>query len=125
MVSRLPLPSRVPGAPKEECGSPRRPHRPDRRNSRHLLLYRLDLLQRWPASRFFSTTSRRESLPEGPDSGTAMSVRFRFHYFFISRDPHPVVLRIYRMTTKPPPKRRRPKEPVRPHDLAQILKERS
>jgi hypothetical protein len=59
-----------------------------------------------------------------------MSVEFRFHYFFLSLEPHPLVLHIYRMVLKKP-KRERPMNPtdeeptVQPSDLARGFKERT
>jgi len=53
-----------------------------------------------------------------------MNVFFRFHYFFLSPDPYPLVLRIYKMTTKPP-KRQPPKQPVLPQELALEFKKRA
>jgi hypothetical protein len=54
-----------------------------------------------------------------------MSIRFRLHYFFVSRDPYPILLRIYRMTVEPTPKAEPPKEPVLPQELAPEFKKRT
>jgi hypothetical protein len=54
-----------------------------------------------------------------------MTVRFEFHYYTLSLLPYPLILRVYRMTTKPLPKRTRSGELVRPDYLAPKLKERS
>jgi len=54
-----------------------------------------------------------------------MNVFFQLHHVLLNRDPYPLLLRIYRMTTNPPPKRRAQKGSVRPEDLATEFKRRT
>lgn len=56
-------------------------------------------------------------------------VIFRFHYYFVTMEPYPLLLRIYRMVLEPP--KQDPMHPddeeatVRPRDLAPQFKERT